>query len=271
MSHKLHNPKSHAPAVYIPCWLIQVSIKLLSNGAKILYGRLSQWANSNGTVYRSIPQLAEELGCSERSIEEYLRELKNVSLIGTFHPQAGGVNHYEFYDHPWMHEPIKEQLVYKQDKFNSTVYPPHDRVVPTTSSCGTPPHDRVVINNKEIKEIKCVGETPSHTQVSSLKKQKAEAKALGDEKIKNLFQEKFGGYDITIEEMFTACQEHYEQKSRWATNDKFLKWVIAEKTQNYKKIKHELIPNRIPTEEDFKKYTRGEPGYDWVGAYRKQK
>ena len=150
MSKKLHNPKSFAPAVYIPCWLIQVSIKLLTNGAKMLYGRLSQWASSDGTVYRSIPQLAEELGCSERSIEEYLRELKEVKLIGIFHPKAGGVNHYEFYNHDWMHEPIKDQLTYKEDK----ITPPHHSVVPTTSECGTPPHPSVDINIKEIKRNK---------------------------------------------------------------------------------------------------------------------
>ncbi len=156
MIKKLHNPKSYAPAVYIPCWLIQVNIKLLSNGAKMLYGRLSQWASSDGTVYRSIPQLSEELGCSERSIEEYLRELKNVKLIGTFHPQAGGINHYEFYDHEWMREPIKEQLTYKEDKFTL----PHPSVVPTTSECGTPPHPSVDINIKEIKVNKITNKPP---------------------------------------------------------------------------------------------------------------
>ncbi len=147
MSKRIHNPKSHAPAVYIPCWLIQVPIKLLSLGSKITYGRLSQWSNDKGIVYRSAKQLGEELGTSYRSIEEYIKELKKVELIGTYHPQAGGLNYFEFYDHPWMHEPINENLVYKPDNSD----PPQNRVVPTTESCGTPPHDRVVINKKEIK------------------------------------------------------------------------------------------------------------------------
>lgn len=150
MSKVLHNPKSHAPAVYIPCWLIQVPISLLSHAAKITYGRLSQWANESGIVYRSVPQLSQELGSSIGSIEKYLKELKDVGLIGTYHPQAGGVNHFEFYDHEWMHNPINEQLAYKQDSNN----PPPDLTVPSVRSYGTPPPDLTDINIKEIKEIK---------------------------------------------------------------------------------------------------------------------
>lgn len=158
MSKKIHNPKSYAPAVYIPCWLIQVSIKLLSHGAKMTYGRLSQWATSDGTVYRSASQLSQELGCSVRSIEYHLRELKDVELIGTFQPQLGGVNHFEFYDHPWMHEPINDNLVYKQDRFTPAVKsdgtPPQDLAVPPARFCGTPPQDLADINNKEIERNK---------------------------------------------------------------------------------------------------------------------
>jgi len=230
MSHKLHNPKSHAPAVYIPCWLIQVSIQFLSNGAKMTYGRLGQWASSQGVAFRSIPQLSEELGCSERSVEEYIRELKNVKLIGVYHPQAGGINHYEFYDHPWMHAPIKEQLVYKDDKFT----PPHHSVLPTTPECATPPHPSVDINNKEIKEIKCVGENPSHTQNHSLKpKEKMEKQAFECEAMQKLFSEKFNGYKITYEELFKQCKQHFEIKRQWIDEKKWINWVKTEKVENY--------------------------------------
>ncbi len=146
---KIHNPKAHTPAVYIPCWLVQVSIQLLSLGAKTLYGRLAQWSNSTGQVYRTSHQLGLEIGTSYRSIENYLKELRDVELIGTFQQEKGGVNHYQFYDHPWMHEPIIDELIYKQD-------PPQDSVVPPTGSCGRVPQDPVAINKKEIKEIKSI-------------------------------------------------------------------------------------------------------------------
>ena len=110
---KLHNPKSFAPAVYIPCWLIQVPNKLLSFAAKCLYGRLSQWCSESGDVFRSYNQLAEEIGSTKRSINEYLRELRECGLIDTLQPQAGGLNHFVFYDHEWMYAPINKNLVYK--------------------------------------------------------------------------------------------------------------------------------------------------------------
>lgn len=144
MQKKLHNPKSHSPAVYIPCWLIQVSTKLISNNAKILYGRLCQWCNSTGDVYRSLPQLSQELGTPVKTLERHLKELKDTGLIGTYHPQAGGMNHYEFYHHPWMDEPICEQLIYKSD-------PPSEMRVPTLKNEGTPPSEMRDINIKEIK------------------------------------------------------------------------------------------------------------------------
>lgn len=147
MQKRLHNPKSHAPAVYIPCWLIQVPKNLLSNAAKITYGRLSHWANEKGIVYRSAKQLAQELGTPERSVERHLNELREAGLIGTYHPQAGGVNHFEFYDHPWMHEPINENLVYKSNNDN----PPSNMSEPPAKNGGTPPPKMADINNKEIK------------------------------------------------------------------------------------------------------------------------
>jgi hypothetical protein len=144
-TRKLYNPKSTTPAVYIPCWLIQVSSNELSHGAKILYGRLAQWSNSTGIVYRSCPQLAKELGMGISSIERRLKELKDVNLIGTYHPQAGGLNHYEFYDHPWMHAPLVDELT-----FRST--PPSELTVPPVRIDGTPPSKVTDINIKEIKE-----------------------------------------------------------------------------------------------------------------------
>ncbi len=150
MSKLLHNPKSHSPAVYIPCWLSQVPIKLLSLGSKMTYGRLSQWSNEKGIVYRSSRQLGEEIGVSKDSIDKYLKELRDVELIGTYHPQAGGVNYFEFYDHPWMHEPINENLVYKQD----IRHPSPDLTIPLVRSYDTPSPDLTIINKKEIKKIK---------------------------------------------------------------------------------------------------------------------
>ncbi len=109
---KLHNPKAHTPAVYIPCWLIQVPDSKLSLGAKMVYGRLAQWSNTKGQVHRSSTQLSHELGMSKSPVDRYIKELKNVGLIGTYQASKGGVNYFEFYDHEWMYEPIHPNLCY---------------------------------------------------------------------------------------------------------------------------------------------------------------
>ena len=76
----LHNPKSHAPAIYLPCWLSQVPTKLLSLGAKLVYGRLSQWSNNKGLVHRTTNQIALELGMCKRSVGKYYKELKDADV-----------------------------------------------------------------------------------------------------------------------------------------------------------------------------------------------
>lgn len=153
MLHKLYNPKSHSPAIYIACWLSQVPVKLLSHGAKLVYGRLSQWCNSNGVAFRSTKQLGQELGMCISSVEKYLKELRDVDLIGTYHPQAGGLNHFEFYDHPWMHELINKHLTYKStdddEGPDDHTDPPYNHTVPPVRSYGTPPYNHTDINIKE--------------------------------------------------------------------------------------------------------------------------
>ena len=147
MSHKLYNPKAHAPAVYIPAWLLQISSSLLSNNAKMLYGRLAQWANDRCQVYRSSKQLSEEMGTHTRNIERYLKELRDVRLINTLHPQAGGVNHFEFLHHEWMDEDINKHLVYKSEN----PIAPTQATIPPDKNVGTPPTKVADINKKEIK------------------------------------------------------------------------------------------------------------------------
>ena len=151
MNKKIHNPKSNAPAVYIPCWLLQVPVQLLSSNAKILYGRLCQWSSEDGIVFRSAPQLAEEIGTNARQVERHLKELRDAELIGTFQPQAGGLNHFEFYDHEWMYLPINKHLAYKIPPPVTPVHPPSNMSVPPVKNVGTPPSDLSVINKKEIR------------------------------------------------------------------------------------------------------------------------
>lgn len=132
---RLHNPKSHAPAVYIPCWLIQVPHDELSHFAKILYGRLAQWSNTKGYVSRSAPELAAELGCQTRVVERGLKELRDIKLIETHQVLKGGVNSFIFLDHEFMHRPLQDCLNY---------YESHAPSVPVSSDVDTQPVDNSV-------------------------------------------------------------------------------------------------------------------------------
>lgn len=116
----------------------------------------------------------------------------------------------------------------------------------------------------DTKPDDCVGEASASTAPTILKKlqkEKAEAKALEDKNIRSLFENKFSDREITIEELFLACQEHYEQKSLWATKDKFLKWVTREDPNNYKKTKSESQNLNCPFTTDelsiISEYTHG--------------
>jgi Helix-turn-helix domain len=135
---KLHQPQNLANAAHIPNWLIQIPCKMLSFGAKLTYARLCKWAGKDGKAFRSASQLAIELGSSERQIQRYTQELKEAELIGTFQPQAGGINHFEFYDHVWMYRNICDELLYK-----SYDDPTTDCRTPPTTDCRTPPTTHV--------------------------------------------------------------------------------------------------------------------------------
>ncbi len=160
---KTHNPKAHAPAVYIPCWLIQIPSSQLSHQGKLLYGRLAQWSSAKGTVHRSLPQLVEELGMSKSTIDRTLKELKEVGLIGTYQVESGGINHYKFYDHKWMHVPINKNLEYQSHlspHTTSGVTPTPDVTLPHTTS-GVPKIKEIKRNKKTTTTLAREKKSPS--------------------------------------------------------------------------------------------------------------
>lgn len=191
----LYNPKSVAPSVFIPSWLIQVSTKEISNNAKMLYGRLSQWSNEKGHVHRSSPQLAKELGTTTRNIERQLKELRDLNLIGTYQATAGGINHFEFYIHPWMSAEIVQELCF------NTNTPPTNLTVPPDKSDGTPPSNMAGLKYKEIKRnISTCGGNLSETE-------RLQEEAQG--KVQKLFKK----HEIKVPKKLTKIQLEYVQKA----------------------------------------------------------
>lgn len=146
---KLYQPQNNITAACLPNWLIQIPLSDLSFGAKITYARLCKWAGKDGKAFRSAPQLSKEIGACTRQVERYIQELKQTELIGTFHPQAGGINHFEFYDHHLMHRSINAELLYNSTPPDMPKNPPTDMSVPPDRYVGTPPTDMSVIKDKK--------------------------------------------------------------------------------------------------------------------------
>lgn len=65
----------------VPAWIIR-SGKNLSHGARSVYSCIMTYAdNSTKTAFPSRSRLAEDLGCTEKSISRYIKELENYGAL----------------------------------------------------------------------------------------------------------------------------------------------------------------------------------------------
>lgn len=87
---------------FVPNWLLcRVEV---GQGAKLCYARLAQYAGQDGHCFPKQDTLAAELGISERTAREYLRELEEFVLIEAEQHGLGISNSYHFLDHSWIQE-----------------------------------------------------------------------------------------------------------------------------------------------------------------------
>ncbi len=93
----LYNPKGLFTGIYIPESMVRLPNTVLSPGAKLLFGRLSWHVNNDGDCFPSRDTLAEEIGVSESSIRDYLRELEENRFI--IRVRSGPKTN--SYDFPW--------------------------------------------------------------------------------------------------------------------------------------------------------------------------
>jgi DNA-binding transcriptional MocR family regulator len=105
------NPYKLFVGCFLPNWL--VCRKEISEGAKICYARLSQYAGDKGYAFPFQDTLAEEMGVSDRQIRRRLEELVKYNLIEQEQQGLSRPNVYYFLWHPWM-EQDKEPIEYKE-------------------------------------------------------------------------------------------------------------------------------------------------------------
>ena len=97
------NPWKMWVGSFIPNWLM--ARHELSQGAKLCYARLCQYAGKDGETWPKQETLAEELGCSDREVRRYLDELLAVNLIAVERRGLGKPNLYHFLKHAWFAAP----------------------------------------------------------------------------------------------------------------------------------------------------------------------
>lgn len=94
------NPYRKWIGAFIPNWLLNKNE--VSQGAKLCYGRLCQYAGSNGEAFPRQGEIAKALGVSSRQVRKYLKELEQHQLISIERRGKTQSNMYHFFEHSWM-------------------------------------------------------------------------------------------------------------------------------------------------------------------------
>lgn len=94
------NPWRLFTGAMIPNWLLCRSE--VSAGAKLCYARLAQFAGRDGLCFPKQATLAGELGISDRTVRNHLRELEEFQLLEVDQPGLKKPNSYAFLAHSWM-------------------------------------------------------------------------------------------------------------------------------------------------------------------------
>ena len=102
------NPYKLFVGSFIPNWLLKMTT--VSQGAKLCYARLCQYAGQDGKCYPLIPTLAQEIGVKERQAKRYLVELREQKLIHAIRRGLGLNNDYYFLRHPAMFSDVPTEV-----------------------------------------------------------------------------------------------------------------------------------------------------------------
>lgn len=95
------NPYKLFHGAFIPNWLLRR--QELSDGAKLVYARLCQFADTEtGVAWPTLELLADECGTNRRSLIRHLQELGEAKLVESRQRGLQAPNEYRFLAHEWM-------------------------------------------------------------------------------------------------------------------------------------------------------------------------
>ena len=102
MHQATFNPYKLFTGAMIPNWLLERPE--ISPGAKLCYARLCQYSGKNGLCFPKQETIAQEIGCSTRQIQRYIRELTIQKLIKSEKKTFNSPKTYSFIWHEWIKE-----------------------------------------------------------------------------------------------------------------------------------------------------------------------
>lgn len=96
------NPRRRYLVAVVPNWLMEQPN--VSANAKLVYGRLMEFADERGVAWPTIEQLVRSVAMSQSTVQRALRELTVLRLIESEQPDPSKPALRYFLDHPWAVE-----------------------------------------------------------------------------------------------------------------------------------------------------------------------
>lgn len=140
------NPWKLFHGAMVPNWLLVRTE--VSQGAKLCYARLAQYAGERNDCRPKQATLAAELGVCERTAHDYLQELQKHGLVEPERRGLGKSNRYHFLDNAWMRSGSDTQSLAAPE--------PQEPTVPEPQNSSGPVH-------KENQKKRIKGYTSSRT------------------------------------------------------------------------------------------------------------
>jgi hypothetical protein len=122
MNERKINPWRLFVGAMIPNWLLER--EEVSQGAKLAYARLSQFAGKKGYCWPKLDTIAASIGVKTRQAQSYIAELREHKLLYVRESTDGkSPNKFFFLDHSWMHDDVSEDPDDSESIADEEVFP----------------------------------------------------------------------------------------------------------------------------------------------------
>ena len=233
---EVYNPFQRFKAnLLIPRTISRIPVKILSQGAKLTFGRFRMYAGRDNRTHPKRETLADELGCSTRQVDNYIKELVDFGLISVKRTGCGRANRYSFI---WNN--ILDENYCDNDSQDSSGTDLQDSVIPYKEV-------HISRNNEGSKTA-----TADSLSFDELREKAMSVYATYCEKINSRYPLSYEAEMVIIERLKTFTVEELKQA---ISNFSLDSWYI--RTHRYDDIKHffrdnERIHQRMELEPNLK-------------------